>query len=272
MKNYIEKLKEIGLTEYEAKAYFHLLKKKFFSASELASLANVPRTRVYEVLNSLIKKGFATKMPGKIKKFSAISPMFAFNNVVKEMEDEVDRQKNNINKITQSLTPLYESKKDNTDPYDYIEIVRERNRIIEVVSKLGEAAQKEIVSMNRPPYAINISNMKKRKKISDKKGLRYRFLAQASDFEDENYGKFMELWQKSGAIVRVTNETPVKLLIFDQKTIVISLPDRIAGEESVTAMIIEHPDLAKFFYRIFNVYFSRAITLEEFYQQKKEEK
>ncbi|MDY6915599.1 MAG: helix-turn-helix domain-containing protein, partial [Candidatus Cloacimonadota bacterium] len=140
MKNYIEKLKEIGLTEYEAKAYFFLLKKKFFNASELASIANVPRTRVYEILNSLIKKGFATKLPGKIKKFSAISPMFAFNNVIEKMEDEVVHQKDNIEEITRKLTPLYESKKENTDPYEYIEIVRERNRINEVVSNLGELA------------------------------------------------------------------------------------------------------------------------------------
>lgn len=45
----VEKLKRIGLTEYEAKVYLSLLKDHLNSATKLSESSGVPRTKIYSV-------------------------------------------------------------------------------------------------------------------------------------------------------------------------------------------------------------------------------
>ncbi|MBS7634379.1 helix-turn-helix domain-containing protein [Candidatus Bathyarchaeota archaeon] len=51
-------LKEMGLTEYEMRAYLYLLKAGLSTASQLSDEANIPYSKVYEVLNSLERRGW----------------------------------------------------------------------------------------------------------------------------------------------------------------------------------------------------------------------
>ncbi len=56
--NMIVHLKEIGMSEYEAKVYLTLVCINSASPRELHETTNIPRGRVYETLASLEKKGF----------------------------------------------------------------------------------------------------------------------------------------------------------------------------------------------------------------------
>jgi sugar-specific transcriptional regulator TrmB len=257
-------MKDIGFTEYEAKTYYHLLKKKYFTASEISALAKVPRTRIYEILNTLIKKGFVTKIPGKVRKFSAISPAFAFDNLVDDLQTQLQNQKQEIEKLSTDLLPIFQEQKENSDPLDYIEIVREPNRINERLNKLGDETKNEIVTMNRAPYAVDFDKVAARGKVNYIKGIKYKLLSEEKDMENPHFIQFLQLWQRVGAEVRIAKETPVKLAIFDNKTIILSLPDPISHQSSLTSMIIEHPDLARFFRKIFDSYFEEAQPLENF--------
>src|SRR5450432_3120190 len=68
------KLQQVGLNAYEARSYLVLLGHPRFKALELAARAHVPRQKIYEVLDSLVEKGFAQVIQEKTKLFSAIPP------------------------------------------------------------------------------------------------------------------------------------------------------------------------------------------------------
>lgn len=53
------KLQQVGLNAYEARSYLVLLGHPRFKALELAARAHVPRQKIYEVLDSLVEKGFS---------------------------------------------------------------------------------------------------------------------------------------------------------------------------------------------------------------------
>ena len=55
----VDKLVEIGFSEYEAKAYVALLRKSPVTGYELAKLSGVPRSMIYEVLGKLTARGAA---------------------------------------------------------------------------------------------------------------------------------------------------------------------------------------------------------------------
>jgi len=58
MESVAKKLQKIGLTEYEAKAYLSLLRDHLNSATKLSEKSGVPRTKIYQVLESLERKGW----------------------------------------------------------------------------------------------------------------------------------------------------------------------------------------------------------------------
>src|SRR5437764_8444034 len=71
------RLQQLGLNAYEARSYLVLIGHPRFKALELASRAHVPRQKIYEVLDSLVEKGFAQVVQEKTKLFSAVEPSLA---------------------------------------------------------------------------------------------------------------------------------------------------------------------------------------------------
>src|SRR3990167_2054998 len=63
-----------GLNIYETKVWLALLIKGIASAGEIAEGSGVPRSRTYDVLESLEKRGFAMMKLGKPVKYIAVKP------------------------------------------------------------------------------------------------------------------------------------------------------------------------------------------------------
>ena len=90
----INKIKDyFDLNVYETKIWLALLGKGVASAGEVAEISRVPRSRTYDVLESLEKKGFAIVKLGKPIKYLGVKPRMILeklkNNVRKEAEDRI---------------------------------------------------------------------------------------------------------------------------------------------------------------------------------------
>ena len=71
----INKIKDyFDLNIYETKVWLALLGKGVASAGQIAVISNVPRSRTYDVLESLEKKGFAIIKLGKPVKYLGVKP------------------------------------------------------------------------------------------------------------------------------------------------------------------------------------------------------
>lgn len=90
-------LHEMGLSEYEASAYLGVLQSGLTTAKEISEAADIPQSRVYDVLESLETKGFVTVQPGRPKKFGPIEPELAINQYVQfkrsNLEEELDKSR-----------------------------------------------------------------------------------------------------------------------------------------------------------------------------------
>src|SRR6201981_4122427 len=74
---FLKRPPQLGLNAYEARSYLVLMGHPRFKALELAARAHVPRQKIYEVLDSLVEKGFAQVVQEKTKLFSAVDPSLA---------------------------------------------------------------------------------------------------------------------------------------------------------------------------------------------------
>lgn len=91
----VKKIKDyFNLNIYETKVWLALLSKGIASAGEIAEASEVPRSRTYDVLESLEKQGFAISKIGKPAKYIAVKPGIILEkmklNTMKDAEDRVD--------------------------------------------------------------------------------------------------------------------------------------------------------------------------------------
>src|SRR3989338_6760775 len=72
---FLSKLRNLfGLNLYEVRIWTALLSRGVSTAGELSDIGNVPRSRAYDVLESLEKKGFVMMKLGKPIKYLAVKP------------------------------------------------------------------------------------------------------------------------------------------------------------------------------------------------------
>jgi HTH-type transcriptional regulator, sugar sensing transcriptional regulator len=86
---FLSKLRRFfNLNLYEVKIWTALLSRGVSTAGELSDIANVPRSRSYDVLESLEKKGFVVMKLGKPIKYIAVPPKEVLERVKKNVETE----------------------------------------------------------------------------------------------------------------------------------------------------------------------------------------
>jgi sugar-specific transcriptional regulator TrmB len=91
----VKKVKNFfDLNIYETKVWLSLLQQGISSAGKIAEISGVPRSRTYDVLESLEKRGFAIEKLGKPVKYIAVKPSVVIeklkNNTMQLAEEKVE--------------------------------------------------------------------------------------------------------------------------------------------------------------------------------------
>lgn len=146
----VKKVKEyFNLNIYETKVWLALLSKGIVTAGETAELSGVPRSRTYDVLESLEKRGFAIVKIGKPVKYIAVDP----NAVLEKMKSSVlydaqERVKSlAVLRDTQEYTELEQLHKTGIAPIkseDLSGFLRGRTNIMSKLREVLSAADKEV--------------------------------------------------------------------------------------------------------------------------------
>jgi HTH-type transcriptional regulator, sugar sensing transcriptional regulator len=90
---FLSKLRRyFSLNLYEVKIWAALLSRGVSTAGELSDIADVPRSRSYDVLESLEKKGFVIVKLGKPIKYIAVAPSEVLERVKKNVKQGADSQ------------------------------------------------------------------------------------------------------------------------------------------------------------------------------------
>ena len=90
------------LNIYEIKIWTSLLSKGIAAASELAEISGVPRSRCYDVLEGLEKKGFIIMKIGKPIKYIAVQPNAVVEREKKRLMEEAGQQIQMVGKLEET--------------------------------------------------------------------------------------------------------------------------------------------------------------------------
>lgn len=148
--DFLKKIKDFGLNSYEAKIWTALLSRGIATAGELSDISNVPRSRSYDVLESLEKKGFIIMKIGKPIKYIAVSPKEVIERVKKKVSEEADKslalmEELKDSNLLEELTQLHTNGIDAVAPEDITGAVKGRDSVYEHFQLMIKGAENEII-------------------------------------------------------------------------------------------------------------------------------
>ena len=97
-------LRDLGLSEYEARAYRSLLDDSPSTAKELSGSSDVPMGRVYDVLKDLERRGLArSQAASRPKKYVAVEPEAALDRLLDAKREELKEQESQYEETVEEL-------------------------------------------------------------------------------------------------------------------------------------------------------------------------
>jgi len=241
------RLQQLGLNAYEARSYLVLLGHPQFKALELAARAHVPRQKVYEILDSLVEKGFAQVVQEKTKLFSAVEPAMAIPSYIlrrrQALEHELIEQSQAAEGLIDELKSVYNEGQIGRGTLDYLRIVTDPAQTATEFRRMLAAARREYLEFLRPPYAADPFHESLTVDAS-RRGLRCRFLAEAPMLQ-EDQRRTLTAYQEAGIQVRLASSLPLKLALFDDTEGLIALLDPVISKPNWTAVVFTHAGMAE---------------------------
>ncbi|MFB6180659.1 MAG: TrmB family transcriptional regulator [Candidatus Nanohalobium sp.] len=148
----LDKLEDIGLNMYERKIYSALLGRGVSTAGELSEMTNVPRSRAYDVLESLAEKGFVVIKSAKPMEYVSIPPEQAIENIKKQHEKDLDEKLDKLDDFKDSdaveeLEDLYDQGVELVDPAEMSGSLKGNHQIHQHMGTMFQDADQSIKIM-----------------------------------------------------------------------------------------------------------------------------
>ena len=181
-KESLQELRErFKLNIYEIKIWTSLLSRGVAAASELAEISGVPRSRCYDVLESLEKKGFIIMKIGKPIKYIAIQPDAVVERVKKKIEEEAEQQIEMVEKLAETdifseLELLHKTGIKKINVEDITDSVVGRNNVNRFIKDMLLRAKKSVtVVTNEEGLKNKVKVLRKVKDALARKKIKVKF-------------------------------------------------------------------------------------------------
>lgn len=254
------RLQQIGLNAYEARSYLVLVGHPRFKALELAARAHVPRQKIYEVLDSLVEKGFAQVVQEKTKLFSAVPPDMAVASYLARRQLLLQKEALEQNRLAESLMDdlksAYSEGQEGRGTLDYLRIVNEPSQSGSQYRAMLADVEHEYLEFSRPPYAVDPLDEQLVKQARSR-GVACRLLMEKAPLDEAHMARLRE-YSASGVEVRLANSLPMKLALFDSKQGLIALLDPVITKPAWTSVVFEHEGMGEAMKGLFEEHWRRG--------------
>ncbi len=147
----IKKIKDyFDLNLYETKVWLALLAKGIASAGQVAELSCVPRSRTYDVLESLEKKGFAIVRIGKPVKYIGVKPHVVLEKLKNNVRSNAEKKIRMLGELKnkEEFSRLEEIYKKGINPVKRNELsaaLKGKSNIANYLNEILRNAKKEVI-------------------------------------------------------------------------------------------------------------------------------
>jgi sugar-specific transcriptional regulator TrmB len=246
------------------------------TAAEIAEKANIPRTSVYDILKSFAEKGFCNEIQTSTKlRYEMIDPDVIQGKIGEDLTLHYNKKISELKTSFQTLKELYKANEPDENKVD-VELIKGYNRFrVTKFIELLKNSEKEMLLMNKIEGHVS-------RELDEvvlnffKKGGKIRSIYEAStNFKFEKFDKWVNVtredlieicegFEKQGEKIRLAKKVPQNLAIFDGEIVFISLSDTTMPKNNRTDVIIRNKNFVTYMMELFELYWSKANTVEEF--------
>ncbi len=225
-KEFIESIKDnFDLNIYEVKIWTALLSRGVAAAGDLSEISNVPRSRAYDVLESLERKGFIIMKVGRPVKYIAVPP----EEVVKRLKKKVHKDKsfkiNQVDKLKDTnvfneLEALHSQGIEKVDAAELTGSIHGRSNVYNFIKSAIDNAKKSIIMASGKEGLIRKHNfMRTNITRALKRGVKINVISDTNDIPDElRKGDFKKI-DHDARFVLVDDNVLVFMLMKDEKNL-----------------------------------------------------
>lgn len=234
-------LTDLGLTQYEARAYAALVRRESFTAAELAAESGIPRQRIYDVLAGLVARGFARDHHGTTTSFSATDPDTVVDALLSARRRELITVEDQAKRTARELRESWTLGRDETAPLDYVDVVRDLTVLgLRLEQMMAEAGRRILMFTKSPFVSDSEAGLKAARRVIEAGG-EVRCLYESSILDDPEAVEVIVEFGQVGEQARVVERLPMRFLLTDDTRALFSLADPVAGGLTSTNIAVEHP-------------------------------
>jgi len=154
---FLSRLRKIfDLNLYEVRVWTALLSRGVSTAGELSNISDVPRSRTYDILETLEKKGFIVMKLGKPIKFVALKPEEVVDRVKKNLMRSAEDKSKRLDRlkgeeILQELSSLFTQGVKFVEPSDLSGSVRGRQNMYNHLDMMIREAEQTVTIVTTGP-------------------------------------------------------------------------------------------------------------------------
>jgi len=223
---FLSKLRRyFSLNLYEVKIWTALLSRGVSTAGELSDIANVPRSRSYDVLESLEKKGFVVMKLGKPIKYIAVSPDEVVDRVKKNFKNDAEEAVKRLEDlkgtdVLKELKTLHEQGIELVEPTDLSGSLRGRHNLYNHLELTIKGAEESVTIMTTSQgFLRKVEGLKPVFEQLKKRGVKIR-IAAPLNAETKKAEKDLE-----GVAEVKHTDTKARFVIVDGKEIIFMVLD-----------------------------------------------
>jgi len=112
----IDRLKELGLTEYEAKIYLTLVARSPLAVNDISVSSEVPMSKIYGVLGKLESGGWIGVTPERPKKYRATDPRITIDHACSRAIEKLESSRSMLLK---NLSELYDKRRSDAEAPEF---------------------------------------------------------------------------------------------------------------------------------------------------------
>ncbi|HDR53199.1 MAG TPA: TrmB family transcriptional regulator [archaeon] len=243
------------LNSYEAKVWLALLGRGIASAGELAELTSVPRSRTYDILESLERKGLAMMRLGKPIKYIATNPDEVIGKMKKQIELGLAERARRLDDMKGSnvwhdIVQLYSKGIKKVDPTQVSGAIRGRHHLHDQFEEQFKNSEKEILIVTSGIELNRIMEYHHAAlKIARDKGVDIRIAVSKDGLTPKN----LELAKAVGEVRHLVDIDSRFVLVDSRELIFMLLPEQDIHPSYDTGIWIHSP----FFAEALKVMFTR---------------
>ena len=249
---------DLGLGPAEARVIVALLQLGSAKSAQLAKAAAVPRTGIYQLIESLQEKGLVLRVPAG---GAAMWTTPGYDRIIDRLHTAVvAAQQERVQQHGLRATLLRELLAEALPApapvnLPYVHIITCPAQMRDEHARLFAEATDEALSFTRPPFSTDPASAYAATMAALARNVSMRVLYQAAQADDPEATAFRaaaDTYRSAGVQARVVDVLPVKLLVIDRRVAILSLDNPLPHIEGLgVTLLIEHPGFATLLAELF---------------------